>query len=163
MAFLTIMSEGNGHLGGLLITNQWGRPLEFRVSTAVQPNRVQQILYGSSLVPFICADLIGKTLLEKSSTQADLIVTDSFGALDLRRSVDAPVVWHNLQLETPAGDELGPAVIDKLHCHRCFPQDVETVRAMFESAGNNVDLTEPFTRIREAVGEARKMGVTSRG
>ena len=41
IGFLTILHEANGYLGGYLVTNQWGRPLEFRLSTAVQPNRVR--------------------------------------------------------------------------------------------------------------------------
>src|SRR5438874_9502528 len=70
LGFLTIVQEQNGYLGGYLVTNLWGRPLEFRLSTAVQPNRVQQILYGPALQPYLCADLIGKTLVEKTATAA---------------------------------------------------------------------------------------------
>ena len=46
LGFLTVFAEPTGYLGGYLVTNSWGRPLEFRLSTAVQPNKVQQILYG---------------------------------------------------------------------------------------------------------------------
>ena len=56
LGFLTIVRDANGFLGGYLVTNLWGRPLEFRLSTAVQPNRVQQILYGHTLNSFICGD-----------------------------------------------------------------------------------------------------------
>ena len=44
LGFLTVVAEGAGQLGGLLVTNCWGRPIEFRLSTAVQPNRLQQLL-----------------------------------------------------------------------------------------------------------------------
>ena len=63
LGFLTVLNEGNSFVGGYLVTNNWGRPLEFRLSTAVQPNRVQQVLYAATLRPYICADLIGKTLV----------------------------------------------------------------------------------------------------
>ena len=33
-----------GFVGGLLVTNHFGRPLEFQCTTPVQPNRTQQIL-----------------------------------------------------------------------------------------------------------------------
>ena len=69
LGFLTILQESNGFLGGYLITNQWGRPLEFRLSTAVQPNRIHQILYGQTLQGYLCGELIGKTLVEKSTAQ----------------------------------------------------------------------------------------------
>src|SRR5215831_801564 len=76
LGFLTVLHEPTGYVGGYLVTNAWGRPLEFRLSTAVQPNRVQQILYGPTLEPYVCADLIGKTLIDKAGTPAELIITD---------------------------------------------------------------------------------------
>src|SRR5438105_7359821 len=97
LGFLTILRDGAGYLGGYLVTNSWGRPLEFRLSSAVQPNRVQQILYGQSLEPYICADLIGKTLVDKAATSAQIILTDHRAALDLRLRLDIPVAWVNPQ------------------------------------------------------------------
>ena len=49
LGFLTVVQDAGGYLGGYLVTNAWGRPLEFRLTTAVQPNRVQQILYGADV------------------------------------------------------------------------------------------------------------------
>ena len=40
--------------------------------------------------------------------------------------------------------------------------DEETVRLLLDRVDAALDLAEPFVRIREAMGEARKMGVTSR-
>src|SRR5438477_9357172 len=103
VGFLAILQEPSGYLGGYLVTNAWGRPLEFRLSTAVQPSRVQQILYGDNMRPYVCADLIGKTLIEKTATAAQIIVTDCQPALDLRRLIEIPVVWL-----TTSGDRLVP-------------------------------------------------------
>src|SRR5205809_4555368 len=88
-----IVHEPNGYVGGYLVTNQWGRPLEFRLSTAVQPNRVQQILYGGTLQSYICADLIGKTLVEKTSAGVQFVLTDHEAVLDLRQRLEIPVAW----------------------------------------------------------------------
>src|SRR5437763_5614656 len=91
LGFLTVFAEGQGYLGGYLITNSWGRPLEFRLSTAVQPNRVQHILYGSTLQEYLCADLIGKTLIDKSSTPVAMLFTDSIAVLPIRTRLEVPV------------------------------------------------------------------------
>src|ERR1700704_2287217 len=96
LGFLTIVREGTGYVGGYLVTNPWGRPLEFRLSSAVQPNRVQQILYGQSLEPYICADLLGKTLVDKTATRAHIVLTDTPAALDLRLRLDMPVALVGL-------------------------------------------------------------------
>jgi hypothetical protein len=168
---LTVLQEASGYLGGFLVTNTWGRPIEFRLSTAVQPNRVQQILYGGTLQPYICADLIGKTLVDKTGTAVQVIVTDREPVLELRRCLEIPVLW----LAAPddplavalarAGAEIKPPrnAQGALLRHPSFPGDGPFLNEVLDRLGGSVDLTEPFARIREAIGEARKMGVTSRG
>ena len=93
LGFLTVLQEASGYLGGYLVTNLWGRPLEFRLTSAVQPNKVQQILYGGSLLSYISADLLGKTLVEKAGLPVHLIFTDREAVLDLRLKVEVPVVY----------------------------------------------------------------------
>lgn len=93
LGFLTVLHEATGYLGGYLVTNDWGRPLEFRLSSAVQPNKVQQILYGPTLVSYVCADLIGKTLVDKAGSPVRLVFTDREEVLDLRLKLEVPVVW----------------------------------------------------------------------
>src|SRR3954451_24990444 len=93
LGFLTVLREPTGYVGGYLVTNVWGRPLEFRLSSAVQPNRVQQVLYAGTLLPYLCADLIGKTLVDKSTVPVQLVVTDREPVRELRNKLDVPVVW----------------------------------------------------------------------
>jgi hypothetical protein len=172
LGFLTVLHEANGYLGGYLVTNVWGRPLEFRLSSAVQPNRVQQILYAATLEPYICADLIGKTLVDKAGVPVQLIVTDREIVLELRRKLEIPVVWlaqpgdqraialaATASVRTEAASGQIPAT-PPLLCHPQFTTDVPAIRALLERLDNSFDLGEPFVRIREAIGEARKMGVT---
>src|SRR5271154_6977031 len=91
LGFLGVQRESAGYVGGYLVTNRWGRPLEFRLSSPVQANKVQQILYGPTLEPYMCSDLIGRKLLEKTAVSADFLFTDQPAALDLRLHVDMPV------------------------------------------------------------------------
>jgi hypothetical protein len=168
VGFLTILHEPSGYLGGYLVTNNWGRPLEFRLSTAVQPNRVQQILYGGTLQAYVCADLIGKTLVDKTGVAVQLIVTDAEAVLDLRLRLAVPVVWL-APADAPAVNALAAGAVcarpagggnGSVQCHARFPEDVPVVRVLLERLEGVLDLTEPFVRIREAIAEARKMGVT---
>ena len=45
-----------------------------------------------------------------------------------------------------------------LYVHGQFPDDAAAVQTLVEKLGN-LDLGEPFQRVREAMQEARKMGV----
>src|SRR6266851_6883697 len=167
LGFLTVVRDAIGFLGGYLVTNRWGRPLEFRLSTAVQPNRVQQILYGDTLEPYLCAEVIGKTLVEKTAAPAQLFVTDQRPMLDLRWRVDAPVIWL-AAAEEQANETLGclqPATETRpaIYRHPNFPADDAGLRPLLHRVESMLDLSEPFERVREAMHEAQKMGVTNRG
>jgi hypothetical protein len=161
IGFLTVLQEG-GFVGGYLVTNVWGRPLEFRLSSAVQPNRVQQILYAATLPSYVCGELIGKALVEKAAAAVQLVVTDCEAALDLRLKVEVPVLWL-APPTTASAATAAPAVGNRgpLLCHPRFLTDIPLAQGLLARL-EGVDLAEPFARIREAIGEARKMGVTNR-
>jgi len=163
LGFLTVLQEHSGWLGGCLATNGWGRPLEFRLTTAVQPSRVQAALYGPTLHEYLFADLIGRTLVEKTTTKLDLIITDNPGALSLRSRVEMPVAALRPQFVPPGAEALDhPRATSGLLLPALFATDRDAVLGILDRVDPAVELTEPFARIREAIAEARKMGVTSR-
>ena len=163
LGFLSVLSEGPAYLGGYLVTNAWGRPLEFRVTSAVQPNRVQQILYAGTLDEFLAGELIGKSLVEKAASTAQLVCTDGRNALSLRHKIDTPVAFvgddvDGLAVVRPAAN--GRPAVALLPA---FAADEPRVRELLGLLDGHFDLTEPFGRVREAVAEARRLGGASRG
>ena len=92
LGFLTAIEvPDNGFVGGLLVTNHCGRPLEFQCTVPVRPNSTQMILYGPTLAPFILGELIGGTLVEKAGVKPHLILIDRAQILELRNHVNQPV------------------------------------------------------------------------
>ncbi|NBO92517.1 MAG: hypothetical protein EBV06_09455 [Planctomycetia bacterium] len=158
LGFLFVHQENGGYLGAYMVINSLGRPLEFRISSAVQPNKVQQVLYGSTLVPYIFGELIGKALVEKAAVPAQLIITNCEPALDLRLKIDIPVAW--LTEEQRAG-AIELARGGRLIVHPRVPEDETKINTVLESI-SSLDFNEPFIRVRDAMGEARKMGISGR-
>jgi hypothetical protein len=162
---MTVQQEPAGWAGYYLVTNAWGRPLEFRLSTAVQPNRVQTVLYGPTLTEYLHADVIGKALVEKTSIKPDLIVADTPAVLGLRSRVEIPVVVLRPNGDPIPADARGiahPRSSQGLFLPEKYAGDEPVVVARLDTVDPAVDLSEPFVRIREAMSEARKMGVTGR-
>jgi len=166
LGFLSVVHEPSGYIGGYLLTNGWGRPVEFRLTSAVQPNRVQAALYGDTLIEYVHAELIGKTLIDKSSTPPTLVVTDAPLALAARNFIPMPVV-----AVTPDADQPPPFGTLTFRHARCrgsillsdkHAADQSRIEQQLAHIDSSVDLLEPFLRIREAMAEARKMGVMSR-
>lgn len=162
IGFLTIIHEAAGWVGGYLLTNHWGRPLEFRHSTAVQASRVHEILYGPTLAEYLHADLIGKTLIEKSSSRPSLVVTDSAPALALATRLNLPVV----AIERSATHD--PELVRFQH-PRCkvylltsSGTQVAELVTLLDRLDPSIELVEPFQRLQEAMHEARKLGVNQR-
>ena len=144
LGFLSVQQETNGFVGGYLVTNSWGRPLEFRLSSAVQPNKVQTILYGDTLHRYLCGEVIGKTLLDKTPTPVLWVLVDNPMTLDLRLKVEFPVgLWYSVI--DPDQPTPGLLVQPRLYCHSQFPDDVTVLREQIEKLGP-FDFAEPFAR-----------------
>ena len=178
IGFLTALGiPERNFVAGLLVTNRFGRPLEFQCTTPVKPNRTQEILYGPTLVPFILGELLGKTLIEKVSIKPNLVVTDHVEIHELRNHIDCPVIClaqpadstektsqllgvddvnklgQDLNSSTePVGIDIGG---DIFQVHREFPSDAESVSEVLKSMKDcEPDFAEPLERVREALSEA---------
>lgn len=168
---------GRGLVGGYLLLNAAGRPVEFHCTAPVRPSRAQEILYGPTLKPFLYGEQIGRALLEKSTAKPAAVLVDAEALLAAQPFVDAPLalVCAGDQAEStsefapaaPLGDSSGKtATATKLHrfplndCTLAVPavrdSDAATIAERLSGLGATFDLAEPFERIREAVAEAHR-------
>lgn len=164
LGFMAITSD-QGYLGALLVTNSWGRPLEFRLTTAINPSRVQQILYGQTLESHIIAELIGKALLEKATVAPHLVLVDHPLALDLQGILEVPVVLAARRGGEGEGLHLVeslPPGTPGLFLKRENQAMEGRIRAILDGLPSKADLLDPFTRAQEAMVEARKLGAGAR-
>src|SRR5688572_19430758 len=110
LGFLTVIEQAElGLLGGYLVLNAAGRPLEFHCTAPVKPNRAQEILYGTTLQPFLYGEQIGQTLLARSKATPIVVCTDSEPVLAARDFTHVPLVLVRGDGERGTGDkEQGP-------------------------------------------------------
>jgi hypothetical protein len=66
VAFLGYLQFDNGasYRGAILVTDDCGRPLDFRCTAPVKPTAVQRALNGASLIPHVLVALIAKPLMD---------------------------------------------------------------------------------------------------
>src|SRR5436309_10833375 len=128
LGFLTaIQLSDRGHVAGLLVTNKYGRPLEFQCTAPVRPNRTQELLYGPTLVPFLLGELLSKTLLDRIGIKPHVVLTDRVEMLDSRPHVSLPLACV-LDREAARGDERESLRIGKqsFQTHAEFGDDAKT-------------------------------------
>lgn len=153
LGFLTEIRIGErGYVGGLLVTNHLGRPLEFQCTAPVKPNRTQEILYGPTLETFLLAELIGRTLVEKIGVKPHLVLVERTELLELRRHINVPVacLMENAPVEND-GVGLGRQTVV---WHSEFRQDETPIKRGATRITTDADLSEPFQRVRDALSEA---------
>lgn len=149
-----IETRDRAFVGGLLVTDRFGRPLEFQCTTPVKPNRTQELLYGPTLVPFILGELLGKTLLDRLQVKPHLLFVDRAETLLVRSSVSIPVLWALERSSKEATDK--PSV--DIGINRCvFADDFESDRDVIKKHAavfaNDANLREPLERVSEALKE----------
>jgi hypothetical protein len=153
LGFLTVIENAElGLIGGYLLLNAAGRPLEFHCTAPVKANRTQEILYGPTLKPYLYGEQIGQTLLAKSKLRPLVVCTDSEPVLAVREFTEFPVVFV-LRVQGPTSFSL--ATNDVVAAPR-FAVDERAIRDNWPAQAEHLDLLEPFTRIREALDEAQR-------
>ena len=74
LAYFVAMKEGASYLGGLLLTDTSGIPIDFRYTEPITPTRLQGVLYGKALEPHLKEEVIQKTLLKELKSTPDLFI-----------------------------------------------------------------------------------------
>lgn len=148
-----------GAVGGYLILNAVGRPLEFHCTTPVRANRAQEILYGTTLRPVLYGEQIATALCRKQKSQPRFLLTDNEFVAAVRMNVELPtalLLADSAALPNPAlwvemniGDY-------RLAIWKRYAQDEPIITAAIDEQLGHLDLTEPFGRIHEALEETQK-------
>jgi hypothetical protein len=95
LGFLTVIAQPKiGLIGGYLVVNLTGRPLEFHCTAPVAADRIQEILYGDTLNPFLYGERIAQTLLKRSKLPVSYIFTNNSDVLPVQKLMtELPVIY----------------------------------------------------------------------
>ena len=94
LGFLTVIDQSpSGLTGGYLVLNQAGRPLEFHCTVPQSPEKIQKILYGNTLQPFLYGERIAQTLIQRSKLPVFSILTNHVAVLPVQVSVLTPIIY----------------------------------------------------------------------
>lgn len=138
-------------MGGYLILNFSGRPLEFHCSLPFRPTRTQYVLYGATLESFLVGEAIGKPLSQKPKVKPSLVVANHHAALDLSETLNVPIISTDL-----TGNSIDGELIDFDSRSALVKRDwSEPSLEVLQALPSSFDLDEPFDRINEAFAEAR--------
>jgi hypothetical protein len=176
VAFVALSEVEDGILrGGILVTDAHGKPVEFRCTSPIRPNAVQRTLYGSSLMPHIAVELVGKPLVQAVQASPDVVLVQQEEFLSLRTRSDKPLLiarrqGEDMQLSEESGrnqpEELLSSTSGKfapvvVTCHWDYPDDITQCKEGLGWMFSNCDLVEPFERVKKALSALHEQGILS--
>lgn len=160
----------NVFIGGLMVTDCRGLPVEFRYTEPIQPTKIQQVLYGQVLSAYIKREVILETLLKNLESRFKCLLVEDEHLVDYPAK-GYPIVRIASTKSSPIGpvgqtQEIAPGEIlvqvtaegspvrvnvskpDKSESGG--PEAVDPVSLLLE-AGEGMDITEPLKRVQKAL------------
>jgi hypothetical protein len=180
MGYLLILSPSSSlFLGGLMVTDERGLPMEFRYTEPIQPSKIQQVLYGGILSRYIKQDIILETLLKNCESRLSCLIVEDESLLEAD-GIDIPLFRVLPTKSAPIGLA---GTIQECSPEECLLQvssENNPVRVMTTlksrpdnnsqpsasasqevpkadpfklllDAGQSMDITEPLDRVRKAL------------
>jgi hypothetical protein len=163
------------HMGGILVTNQIGVPLEFKYTEPVTATKLHKILYGTVLEKYLRETVIRDRLGKEVRTLPQYFIT-SYDEKEYLGSIADRETVAIQKCSLPPGEISGPfnrirereAIIeleeDGVFLRLAFSTSDETVQlnmvAWLQEIGRTMDILEPLDRITTALtnicGEGKK-------
>lgn len=168
LAYFVVMKEGASYLGGLLLTDPSGIPLDFRYTEPITPTKLQGVLYGKALEPHLKEEVIQKTLLKELKNSPDLLIlpaSELAGSwsgdtkcpvLAVQKTQDAPLARVGEVFRASPREILVQVTEGAAPLRAIFATSVDlatqdqAVQKLVE-AGYQMDLAEPLERVSAAL------------
>ncbi|WP_414551694.1 hypothetical protein [Anabaena sp. CCY 0017] len=143
--------------GAVLVTDKETKPLEFRVTEAVRPTKVQRTLYGEILYDYILVELIAVPLLAALTEKPKFVLVDDDMFMDVNNKQEIPVI--RLEAQESVNYEKNKFIIQDIKSSK-FPslriivsKNLEAklidIQQCLEEIYMIRDLLEPFKRIQQ--------------
>jgi hypothetical protein len=167
IGYIDIMRSPKGEfMGGVLITDRLGIPVEFRHTEPVSPSKVQQVLYGKALEKFLKCETLAKCLLGDLEAKPDLLVVPDAEYFPLTKNFNFPFVQLAKASREPMekhGDyvEVNESEIHlqilsmraplRVRVDRKNAASLPAIKGILLDVGRTMDLIEPLSRVQEAL------------
>jgi hypothetical protein len=160
LAYMDVLVFSDGSIrGGILTTDIETRPYEFRITSAIKPTQLQQMLYGTSLKDYVYGELICAPLIKATKEKISFVLAKERYIMDVRPLVAVPIVLV-LYNEKYAGDGVKPITFQ---AHKNFSSELSYAQTVLTPIMQRHDLTEPFERLKLALNEVHRMGIGEKG
>jgi len=164
---LSMAVADNVFMGGAMVTDTQGLPLEFRYTEPVRATKLQRVLYGDVLEKYIHGDVVAANLISRLEQKPELFLVGDMALLPalmaggkkaalLLPTRLPPLKEWGAEQETAADEvllqvsETGSPLRVRFAADMDDARKAETVRAVVEIS-RTMDALEPLSRLEAAV------------
>src|SRR6056297_255905 len=149
-------TSDNEYVGGIMVTDPYAIPVEFKYSEPIKPTGLQKILYGNSIEKYLLVDVIAKKLLQNIEEKPKFILIEDSRLLDIQ--FKTPIIYINMPTKGSEESKEG-SVRDEL-TKESLESGYEIIFSgtltsddtkWLERISDEIDILEPFHRLREAL------------
>jgi hypothetical protein len=159
------MRIGEKHLGGILVTNHIGVPLEFKYTEPVTASELHKILYGSVLDRYLHETVIRDRLAREVRTEPEYFIAP-YEEREFLSQVAGKEMMAVQRFKAAAGEVSGPFVRIRDREAIVALEEGEVMRLAFSTAdeaqqhgmatwlqeiGRTMDVLEPLDRVAAAL------------
>ncbi len=158
-AYIDFVETKQGHRAGILITDETTKPVEFRVTTNVNIDELQKILYGESLETVLYKERFTTELVQSLKEDFDILFTKEKDLLSLREEIGKPILFIQKYDPFKAMDKYSYKITnlsDKFEplAITISKEDAKLLIPLgrkLQEIYRTYNIVEPFDRIRKAI------------
>lgn len=163
IAYFKMYSEKDNYLGGMMVVDERGIPVEFKYTDIITPTKLQKVLYGEVLGKYLKEEVIMGNLVEKLENKADIYFVDKLENQVLEKFVQVGVGVLKDSQNKPLENAGEYQFVKENEAVIQIDERLNPIRIMFEE-GRGEELVakvvslklegnalEPFDRVEEAL------------
>jgi len=162
--YFSVSKIENKYIGGILIIDEYGIPIDFKYTEPITPNPLQEAIYGKNIEQHIKQKLIAKELFKEVNTTLPICFTeiDNINLVGqfVKLAIGLTPTMLSANLNLGEYKQIKPneyLIISKEHTSpiRLVFQDLPPSKILnglelTKTIAQNINLTEPFTRLTNA-------------
>ena len=169
LGYIVIEGTEGQMRGAALASDMRGIPVDFRYTDLVKPNKLEKILYGSSLDTYLKEELMLESLLDSIEVDPQLWLCndgDLLNPLKIIGQVKAVLISESSHAPLEAAGHIettsekgifllqasangAPVMLEFPENVR--PEEIKQAAEILTEASKSMDILEPFTRVQKAL------------
>ena len=171
VAYVNFYSIGSVYRAGVLITDESTKPLEFCITSNLDVDRLQEILYGEALQEVLYKERFTVQLLNALQEDYDIVLTKEKNLLSIRKEIDKPVVHIQKYDQFMPLNRLSHKVVNihdrfeplYISVNREDEKKLVSISNSLQEMYRNFNIMEPFSRIEKALKYIMENEVENKG